>query len=136
MKKYLKITLISLLMLIILLVGLTGTLFTKTGNNIVKPYLKAELEKQIGLPVKICLFKLRSDYTAITIIVNDTLSIDIISIFNLLDLSFDGTYIIYANNFIYEKINIREANIHGDFKGIPNDILVNGKGTSFNAPLN
>jgi len=133
MKKYLKITLISLLILIILLAGL---LFTQTGNDIVKPYLKAELEEQTGLPVEIDLFKLRYDNTELKIVVNNALTVNVISIFNLLSLSFDGTYKLYANNFIYNKVTLREANINGEFKGVPSDILANGKGTSFEAPLN
>lgn len=133
MKKYLIITLISLLILIIFLAGL---LFTQTGNDIVKPYLKAELETQTGLPVEVDLFKLRYDSTEIKIVVNNALNVNIISSFNLLDLSFDGTYKLYANNFIYDKVNLKEANINGEFKGVPSDILVNGKGTSFEAPLN
>jgi hypothetical protein len=42
MKKSLKILLISLPILIIIL---SDILFTQTGNDLVKPYLKAELEK-------------------------------------------------------------------------------------------
>ena len=133
MKKYFKIALISLLILIILLSGL---LFTQKGNDIVKPYLKAELEKQIGLPVEVSLYKLRYDNTELKIVVNNALNVDVSSVFNLLDLSFDGTYTLYANNFVYEEISLKEANINGEFKGVPSDILVNGKGTSFEAPLN
>ncbi len=133
MKKYLKIAFISLLILIILLAGL---LFTQVGNDIVKPYLKAELEKQTSLPVEVDLFKLRYDSTELKIVVDNALTVNVISIFKLLDLSFDGTYTIYANNFVYDGINLKEANINGEFKGIPTDILVNGKGTSFEAPLN
>ncbi len=133
MKKYIIITLISLLILIILLAGL---LFTQTGNDIVKPYLKAELEKQTDQPVEVDLFKLRYDHTELQIVVNNALNVNVISSFNLLNLSFDGTYKLYANNFIYNKVNLKEANINGEFKGVPTDVLVNGKGTSFDAPLN
>lgn len=133
MKKYLKITLISFLTLVILL---TGLLFTQTGNDIAKPYLKAELEKQTGLPVEVDMFKLRYDHTELKIVVNDALTVNIISIFNLLNLSFDGTYTLYANNFVYDGISLKGVSVNGEFKGIPSDILVNGKGTSFKAPLN
>ncbi len=133
MKKYLIITLITFLMLLIVLAGL---LFTQTGNDLLKPYLKTELEKQVGLPVEIDLFTLRYDHTKLKIVINKALSIDVQSIFNLLGLSFDGTYTIYANNFVYNKINFKQANINGEFKGVPDDILVNGKGNTFDAPLN
>ena len=133
MKKYLKITLISLLMLII---ALSGILFTKQGNNLVKPYLKAGLEKQVGLPVEVNLYKLRYDHTELKITINNALNVDVESIFNLLGLNFDGTYTIFANNFIYNGINLKQANINGEFKGVPDDILVNGKGNTFDAPLN
>jgi len=123
MKKYLKITLISLLMLII---ALSGILFTKQGNNLVKPYLKAGLEKQVGLPVEVNLYKLRYDHTELKITINNALNVDVESIFNLLGLSFDGTYTIFANNFIYNGINLKQANINGEFKGVPDDILVRG----------
>ena len=133
MKKYLKITLISVLMIIVIL---SGILFTQQGNNLVKPYLKVELEKQIGLPVDVDLFKLRYDNTALKIVINKALSVDVESIFNLLKLTFDGTYTIYANNFVHDKISLKQANINGEFKGVPDDIYVNGKGNTFDAPLN
>ena len=88
MKKPLKILLISCLILIILLASI---LFTQTGNNFVKPYLKAELEKQVGMPVEVDVFKLRYDNVTLKIVINKTLNIDVISIFNLLSLSLDMT---------------------------------------------
>ena len=132
MKKLLKILLISLPVLIMLL---SGILFTRTGNNFIKPYLKIELEKQVGLPVEVDLFKLRYDNVALKIVIDNALNVDVISIFNLLTLSFDGTYKVAAHNFIYEGIDLKHANINGEFKGVPTDVLVNGKGTSFEAPL-
>lgn len=132
MNKLLKILLISFPILIILLAGI---LFTQTGNNLVKPLLKAELEKQVGLPVGVDVFKLRYDNVALKIVINNALNIDLVSIFNLLSLSFDGTYKVGAHNFIYDGINIEHANINGEFKGVPDDLSVNGQGTSFDAPL-
>ncbi|MBT8343334.1 MAG: hypothetical protein KJO45_01315, partial [Sulfurovum sp.] len=133
MNKYLKITLISLLMLVI---ALSGILFTQQGNDLVKPFLKAELEKQVGLPVDVNLYKLRYDNTELKITIDNALNVDVESIFNLLGLSFDGIYTIYANNFVYNGINLKQANINGEFKGVPDDLYVNGKGNTFNAPLN
>ncbi len=133
MKKFLKISLITLLILVILLAGL---LFTQTGNNFLKPYLKTELEKQIGLPVKVDTFKLRYDHTVLDVVIDKMLKVDIASDFNLLTQFFDGTYKIYANNFIYKDITLKEANINGEYKGVPDDLRINGKGTSFNAPFN
>jgi hypothetical protein len=132
MKKLLKISLISLLMLIILL---SGILFTQAGNTLVKPFLKAELEKQVGLPVEVDLFTLRYDNLALKIVINNALNVDVISIFNLLTQSFDGTYKLGANNFIYDDISIEHANVNGEFKGVPDDLFVNGQGSSFEAPV-
>ena len=132
MKKFLKITLITLLVLVILLALL---LFTQTGNDLVKPYLKAELEKQIGLPTEVDKFKLRYDHTVLDIIIDKGLKVDVASDFNLLTQSFDGTYKVYANNFLIEGIKLDEMNINGEYKGVPDDLTVNGKGTSFDAPL-
>ena len=132
MKKFLIISLITLLVLVVLMAGL---LFTQFGNDLVKPYLKAELEKEIGLPTEVETFKLRYDHTILDIIIDKGLKVDVASDFNLLDQSFEGTYKIYANNFVYEGIKLDEANINGEYKGVPDDLVVNGKGTSFNAPL-
>ena len=132
MKRLLKILLISLLMLIILL---SGILFTQAGNDLAKPYLKAELEKQVGLPVEVDLLKLRYDNVALKIVINNALNIDVISIFNLLTQTVEGTYKVGAHNFIYTGINLEQANINGEFRGVPDDLLVNGKGTTFDAPL-
>lgn len=133
MKKTILITLTALLLLIL---GLLGLLFTQQGNDILKPYLKAELEKQVDQPVNISHFKLRYDHTELKIVINKALNIDVQSVFNLLGLNFDGTYTIYVNNFHYDGINFRQANINGEFKGVPDDIYVNGKGNTFDAPLN
>ncbi|HIP28037.1 MAG TPA: hypothetical protein EYG82_02560 [Sulfurovum sp.] len=132
MKKFLTITLITLLVLVILLAVL---LFTQMGNDLVKPYLKEELEKQIGLPTEVETFKLRYDHIVLTIVIDKGLKVDVASDFNLLTQSFDGTYKIYANNFVYEGVSLDEANINGEFQGVPDDLIVNGKGTSFDAPL-
>ena len=132
MKKLLKILFISFPILLVLLAGL---LFTQTGNNFIKPFLKDELEKQVGLPVEVDLFKLRYDNVALKIVIDNALNVDLVSIFNLLTLSFDGTYKVGAHNFIYDGIPLEQANINGEFKGVPDDILVNGQGTSFDAPL-
>lgn len=133
MKKYLKIILITLLLLII---ALSGVLFTQQGNDLLKPYLKAELEKQVGLPVEVGLYKLRYDNTALKITIDNALNVDIESLFSLLGLSFDGNYTIFANNFVYNDINLKQANINGEFIGVPDDIYVNGKGNTFHAPIN
>ena len=133
MKKLLKISLITIPVLVIVMAGI---LFTQTGNDLLKPFLKSQLEKQVGLPVDVDLFKLRYDNVTLNIVVNNALNVKVTSLFNLLGLSFDGTYKIHANNFMYNKINFEKANINGEFKGVPDDIFVNGKGTSFNAPLN
>lgn len=133
MKKFLILLLVSLLALVVIVAGI---LFTQTGNDLVKPYLKTELEKQIGLPVEVDTFKLRYDHTVLDIIIDKALKVDVYSDFKLLDQSFDGTYVIYANNFVYQKINLKEANINGEFYGVPDDLYVNGKGTSFEAPIN
>jgi hypothetical protein len=133
MKKYLKITLITFALLIVVL---SSVLFTQPGNDLLKPYLKAQLEKEIGQPVEVQHFKLRYDHTEIKLLINKALNIEAQSIFNLLTQNFDGTYTIYANNFVYDGITLKEANINGVFKGTPMDVLVNGKGTSFEAPLN
>jgi len=133
MKNYLKITLITFLML---LIALSGILFTQQGNDFAKPYLKAELEKQVGLPVEVDLFKLRYNHTNLKITINDALKVDVKSMFSLLGLHCDGTYTINANNFVYNDINLKQANINGEFEGEYDNIYVHGKGNTFNAPLN
>jgi len=133
MNKYFKITLITLLLL---LIALSGILFTQQGNDFAKPFLKAELEKQVGMPVEVNLFKLRYNHTDLKIIINDALKIDVQSVFNLLGMNCDGTYTIYANNFVYNDINLKQANINGEFQGEYDNIYVNGKGNTFNAPIN
>ncbi len=132
MKKYLKITLVTLLMFAIMLSGL---LFTQPGNNLLKPFLKAALEKEIGLPVEVNLYTLRYDHTTLKLTVDNTLHVDVKSSFNLLRLSFDGIYTLHGNNFIHKGVNFKQTNMNGDFKGIPDDIHVNGKGIAFSAPL-
>jgi len=131
--KKLLITLFILLLLVIL--GISGILFSQMGNDTLKPYLKSKLEKEIGLPVEISHFKLRYDHTELNIIVNHALNVEFQSDFILLNQSFKGLYQISANNFIYNKIKLRKANIYGDFEGDSKDIFVDGKGNLLDAPL-
>lgn len=132
MKKTIKIILIVLLLLVVVMAGL---LFSQTGNDIIKPYLKAELEKQIGLPTEVETFALRYNHAILNIIIDKGLKVDVASDFSLLTQSFDGIYKVGANNFIVEDISLKQMNINGEFKGVLDDLLVNGKGTSFDAPL-
>ena len=135
MKKLLKILLLFTILLALLLSASLFFLFSDKGNKFLKPYIQAEIEKKIKLPVDVSFFKLRFDNTEIKLTINSALNIEAKSDFSVFTQKFNGNYQILANNFLYKKIELIQANIHGIFRGTPDDIEINGKGTSFNAPL-
>ena len=134
--KRLIITFLSLL--IFLLLSVTGVLlflFSQKGNDLLKPYIQERIEREIGIPVEVNTFVLRSGSTKMDLTLNHALRIKTISRYNLWQRSFVGGYRIVAHNFEYKGSRLRQADIRGRFKGVPADIFVEGNGTALDSPL-
>lgn len=130
-----KLLIILFTLLLFLAIAIASLLFTPQGNDIVKPYLKSELEKQIGLPVEVENFKLEYDNMKLNFVVSNALKVEVKNIFDIYKRTFEGTYRLNGDNFLYKEVELKEINLNGEYKGVPDDLFVNGKGSSFNAPL-
>jgi len=135
MKKWI-ITFLSLLLFALLTVtGLLLFLFSDSGNAILKPYLKEKLEHEIGMPVEINSYTLRSGSSKMDVTINHTLRIKVVSRFSVWKRSFEGLYHIVAHNFEYKGSRLRQADIRGHFRGVAENIYADGNGTALDAPL-
>ncbi len=124
-----------LLFLLLTISGLTFFLFSQTGNNILKPYVKEKLEEKIGLPVEIKTFTLESGTSNLDFVINKQAVVKVVSRYNLLGQSFEGIYHIQADTFAYEDMTFEEADIKGNFKGTAEDIYIDGNGTALDAKV-
>jgi hypothetical protein len=135
MNKLLIITLSMLLFLLLTISGLSLFIFTQTGNNMLKPYIKQELEEKIGLPVEIKTFTLESGASSLDFLINKQAAVKVVSRYSLWDQSFEGMYHLQADTFSYEDMTFEEADIKGNFKGMAEDIYIEGKGAALDAKV-
>ena len=133
-----KILLVLFSILLLLLLTVTGTLFyafSASGNDMLKVYIQDELEEKIGLPVDVRKFTLEAGKSRLIVRINKEADVEVVTNYDLLAQSFQGIYHIKAKNFHYEKMVLREADIQGHFKGVAEDIVVDGRGTALDAHL-
>ena len=135
MNKILIMTLSILLFLLLAIAGLSFFIFSQTGNDMLKPYVKEKLEEKIGLPVEVKTFTLESGASSVDFVINKQADVKVVSQYNVWDRSFEGTYQIQADTFTYEDMQFQAADIQGNFKGVSEDIYVEGKGTALDATL-
>lgn len=133
-----KILLIFLSTLLFVLVAITGALFfafSDSGNNLLKTYLHKELEEKIGLPVEVRKFTLEAGKLSLSMRINKEADIKVEVHYNLLAQTVKGIYHVKAKNFHYEKMILKDTNIKGHFKGVAEDIVIDGIGRALNAQL-
>ena len=135
MNKLLIIILSILLFLLLVVAGLFLFTFSQAGNDMLKPYLKQELERKMGLPVEVSGFKLESGASSLDMVINKQVVVNVVTNYDLWDQSFEGMYQIKANGFAYGDVKLREADIKGNFKGVAENIYVDGKGTTLDAKV-
>lgn len=135
MKKLLIITLSTVLFLLLTIMGLSLFIFSQTGNDMLKPYVKGQLEEGMGMPVEITLFKLESGASSLDIVINKQAFVHIATQHDLWSQSFEGTYQIKTDRFAYEKIKVKDVAIKGIFNGDSEDIYVEGQGKALGAAL-
>jgi len=135
MNKILTITLSTILFLLLTMTGLSLFIFSKKGNELLKPYVKGQLEENIGLPVEVNTFKLESGASSLDIVINKQAFVHVVTQYDLWSQSFEGTYSIKTDRFAYEKIKVKDVDIKGNFKGASEDIYVEGQGRALGAAL-
>ncbi len=130
MNKLLTIILSILLFALLTIAGLFLFIFTQTGNEMLKPYVKQELEEAIGMPVEVKNFRLESGKTSLDFVINKQAVVNVVSQYNLWEQSFDGLYQIKADKFSYEDMQFTKVELKGNFKGLEEEIYVDGKGSA------
>ena len=121
-----------------MLLAVAGTLFyafSPTGNDMLKGYIQSELEEKIGLPVVVRKFTLEAGKSRLIMRINKEADVEVVTNYDVLAQSFQGIYHIKAKNFHYEKMVLRKADIRGHFKGVAEDVVVDGRGTALDAHL-
>ncbi len=135
MNKLLTISLSIVLFLLLSLAGLLLFSFTQTGNNMLKPYIQQKLEAEIGMPVEVKEFKLKSGTSSLDMVINKQAFVHVSTRHNLWDQSFEGIYRIKTDGLDYEDIKLKDTEIQGNFKGVSEDMYIDGNGTALGATL-
>ena len=130
MNKLLTIILSILLFVLLTIAGLFLFAFSQTGNEILKPYVKQELEEAIGMPVEVKNFTLEPGKTSLDFVINKQAVVNVVSQYSLWAQSFEGIYQIKADKFSYEDMLFTKVELKGNFKGVEEEIYVDGKGTA------
>ncbi len=81
------------------------------------------------MPVEVKKFRLESGITSLDFVVDNQALVNIVSHYSLWEQSFEGIYQVKADKFIYEDIQFTKVELKGNFKGVAEDIYVDGKGT-------
>lgn len=135
MNKLLLVFLSGTLFLLLSVVGLLFYAFSSHGNERLKTYIQNELETTIGLPVEVEKFSLQAGKATIFVHIDKQLEAEIVTHYDVLSQSFKGIYQVRAQDFKYDDILLRQVDINGHFKGIAEDILLDGQGTALDAHL-
>jgi len=133
-----KLLLVLVSTILILLLAITGTLlfaFSQSGNDLLKGYIQTRLEKETGLPIDVRRFRLESGKARLIVRVNKQADVEVVTHYDLLSQSFSGIYALDAKQFNYKNIHLRQAKIKGHFKGVAEDIQVDGQGSALDAKV-
>lgn len=133
-----KILLVLFSIILLMLLTITGTLFyafSISGNETLKLYIQKELEEKIGLPVVVRKFSLEAGKSRLIMRINKEADVEVVTNYDILAQSFKGIYRVRANNFHYKDLVLREADIQGHFRGVAEDVAIDGKGTALDANL-
>lgn len=124
--------------MLFVLLGVAGVFlfsFSQMGNDMLKPYVQHKLEQEIGLPVELNAFRLESGASTLDMVINKQAIVRVVTRYNLWSQSFEGIYHIRADMFAYEDMKLKDTDIKGNFKGVSEDIYIEGKGTALDAEV-
>ena len=132
----LLITLLSILLFVLLAAtGLSLFLFSHTGNEMLKPYVKEKLEEKTGLPVEVQNFTFTSGASSLDFVINKQAFVNVRSRYSLWDQSFEGKYQLRSESFSYKDRVFKETAVKGNFKGVSEEFYVEGKGLALDAKV-
>lgn len=133
-----KSLIVFLSIVLFLLLGVTAVslfAFSQKGNAMIKPYIKQKLEQEIGLPVELTAFNLKSGISSMDMVINKQAHVHVLTQYDLWSQSFEGIYHIKSDTFIHEERKLKNVDIKGNFKGVSEDIYMEGKGTALDAKV-
>jgi hypothetical protein len=136
MKKFIKIFLLTVVVLVVLLVALAyGLLFTDTGNGILKPVIEAKAKEASGIDIKLNKFYLRFNYIDVEAVVLESVKTKAAGGLNLFKQSFDINYSVNADKLPQiGDIKIDEPlSLNGKAAGELKNINIRGIGDIFGA---
>ncbi|HSR73198.1 MAG TPA: hypothetical protein VLL31_00005, partial [Sulfurovum sp.] len=135
MKRLLIILLSIVLFLLLSLASILLFVFSQTGNEMLKPYLQQKFEAKIGIPVEVSRFKLESGRSSLDMIINKQAVARVETYYDLWNGSFEGSYHIKADRLNYQDIKLKDTDLKGNFKGVSEDIYIDGKGSALGATV-
>ncbi|MDR1614251.1 MAG: hypothetical protein LBS26_01645 [Campylobacteraceae bacterium] len=136
MKKFIKIFLLTIVILVLLLAALLyGLLFTDTGNGILKPLIEKKAKEASGIDIKLDKFYLRFNSIDVEAVVLESIKAKAAGGINLFNQSFDINYSVNADKLPeIGGIKIDEPlTLNGQTAGGLKNININGTGDIFGA---
>ncbi len=82
--------LLGLLLTVIIVIYIAA--FTAFGNNLVKPVIESKLKENTGLPLKVDVFKLTTNYIELSLLLNEKNRLHVDGQYSLFSQSFDISY--------------------------------------------
>jgi len=120
---------------LILFGGTYWVLFTKSGNEMLIPFIEKKASEAAKAPIKISIFRLTPSSLALDATYQESINIKVEGAIAILSKSFDLDYLVEADSLKTPQININEPiSLKGNVKGDLKDINVKGIGVVFEAP--
>ncbi|MDQ7083818.1 MAG: hypothetical protein Q9M36_02320 [Sulfurovum sp.] len=135
MNKLLIYILSIIVILLSAIIGLRLFAFTHSGNTTIKTYLKSSLKSYTGLPINIHNFNLDEEEMTFTIKVDEQITIEVKTKYNLVTQYLYGQYHLKITDFTHQYIHLKHANLQGRFKGSIENMQVQGRGSALDANL-
>lgn len=122
-----KIAKYIVIVLIVLVIGIYGLLFTNFGNSFVASYASKTIQEKSGINIKIEHFYLRPNKLELNALIQNDIAFQTQGSLSLLNRSFDLDYKINADKVQDKKLR-EPIKISGKAKGSISDFDVNGSG--------
>ena len=112
-------------------------LFTQSGNNMIKPYIEKNIQKELKQDIRIEAFTLKTDFIDLEIIIDKKSKLIINGNINIFQKTANVEYVIDAQDLKTPYVNIDgHLLVKGKIKGKIDNFQVNGTGKALSSKVN
>lgn len=132
-----KYFLIFLSFLVAIIIFVLFLLFTQSGNNIIKPYIKDAIQKELKQDVRIEAFTLKTNFVDVELILDKDSKIIVNGNFNIFTKAAELEYIVKVKDLQTPYVDIDGLlHVKGNVKGEMNNFQAVGTGVALNSKIN